>query len=373
MRLLQPRHAILVAILLGGGIVYVRYRTADTAADTSDSVVRPVDSSGVCRRNDDCDTDPECELLGDVYSNDPDDCLSDAGLVDPECMSRLPGTLKSASQFCRKAVGDCGGPGRCVARGDPRCDDSAGPVCGCDGKTYKCAAEAAYRSGASPGEGRAQRRPRDDRASAPDQHLRLPAKEWRDDGAEAVASAIAPWQNPRPCASPSARTTPGSHSRSGGEIVLKGWVTRSSTSAASPPSAATTPTTAARRRRRSAVASASAASSSVVRGTARRWSPTACRACARRWCWNQEIARLGREHNDANGLALGARVIDLDLALEIVRTWLDTSFEGGRHLPRIRKSTSRGAGHELLLPMRRTRRGHHLRTSRATLRRAAWM
>ena len=89
-------------------------------------------------------------------------------------------------------------------------------------------------------------------------------------------------------------------------------------------------------------------------------------------CWNQEIARLGREHNDANGLALGARVIDLDLALEIVRTWLDTSFEGGRHLPRIRKSTSRGAGHELLLPMRRTRRGHHLRTSRATLRRAAW-
>jgi Ribose/Galactose Isomerase len=54
-------------------------------------------------------------------------------------------------------------------------------------------------------------------------------------------------------------------------------------------------------------------------------------------CWNRETARLGREHNDANGLALGARVVDEDLALEIVRVWLDTPFEGGRHLQRIRK------------------------------------
>lgn len=54
-------------------------------------------------------------------------------------------------------------------------------------------------------------------------------------------------------------------------------------------------------------------------------------------CWNQETARLGREHNDANGLALGARMISEELALDIVRIWLETPFEGGRHVPRIRK------------------------------------
>ncbi|MES1173274.1 MAG: ribose 5-phosphate isomerase B [Myxococcales bacterium] len=54
-------------------------------------------------------------------------------------------------------------------------------------------------------------------------------------------------------------------------------------------------------------------------------------------CWNLETARLGREHNDANGLALGARMIEESLALEIVHIWLKTPFEGGRHLPRIRK------------------------------------
>lgn len=54
-------------------------------------------------------------------------------------------------------------------------------------------------------------------------------------------------------------------------------------------------------------------------------------------CWSLETARLGREHNDANGLALGARFLDEELALEIVRLWLHTPFEGGRHLPRIRK------------------------------------
>lgn len=54
-------------------------------------------------------------------------------------------------------------------------------------------------------------------------------------------------------------------------------------------------------------------------------------------CWSVESARLGREHNDANGLALGARLVDPVLALEIVRVWLQTPFEGGRHLSRIRK------------------------------------
>jgi ribose 5-phosphate isomerase B len=54
-------------------------------------------------------------------------------------------------------------------------------------------------------------------------------------------------------------------------------------------------------------------------------------------CWNLETARLGREHNDANVLSLGQRMIPVELALEIVRIWLATPFAGGRHLERIRE------------------------------------
>jgi ribose 5-phosphate isomerase B len=54
-------------------------------------------------------------------------------------------------------------------------------------------------------------------------------------------------------------------------------------------------------------------------------------------CWNEESARLSRQHNDANVLALGQRMIPRDLALRIVEAWLTTPFEGGRHLARIRK------------------------------------
>ena len=54
-------------------------------------------------------------------------------------------------------------------------------------------------------------------------------------------------------------------------------------------------------------------------------------------CWNEESARLNRQHNDANVLSLGQRMIPRDLALRIVEIWLTTSFEGGRHLTRIRK------------------------------------
>jgi ribose 5-phosphate isomerase B len=52
-------------------------------------------------------------------------------------------------------------------------------------------------------------------------------------------------------------------------------------------------------------------------------------------CWNVETARLARQHNDANVISLGERMITADLALEIVRVWLDTPFEGGRHVRRI--------------------------------------
>jgi len=51
--------------------------------------------------------------------------------------------------------------------------------------------------------------------------------------------------------------------------------------------------------------------------------------------WNEETARLSRRHNDANVLSLGERMIPEGLALRIVRAWLTTDFEGGRHIARI--------------------------------------
>jgi ribose 5-phosphate isomerase B len=52
-------------------------------------------------------------------------------------------------------------------------------------------------------------------------------------------------------------------------------------------------------------------------------------------CWNEEVARLSRQHNDANVLSIGQRMIPEDLALKIVRVWLETPFEGGRHAARV--------------------------------------
>src|SRR5438046_495834 len=52
-------------------------------------------------------------------------------------------------------------------------------------------------------------------------------------------------------------------------------------------------------------------------------------------CWNVASARLARQHNDANMISLGQRMLSEEQALEIVRVWLDTDFEGGRHLRRI--------------------------------------
>jgi ribose 5-phosphate isomerase B len=50
-------------------------------------------------------------------------------------------------------------------------------------------------------------------------------------------------------------------------------------------------------------------------------------------------AKMSRLHNDANILVLGGRIIGKDLAKEIVRTWMTTPFEGGRHANRLRKIT----------------------------------
>jgi ribose 5-phosphate isomerase B len=52
-------------------------------------------------------------------------------------------------------------------------------------------------------------------------------------------------------------------------------------------------------------------------------------------CWNADSARLGRQHNDSNVLSMGQRMVSIDTALEIVRIWLEMSFEGGRHQRRI--------------------------------------
>lgn len=54
-------------------------------------------------------------------------------------------------------------------------------------------------------------------------------------------------------------------------------------------------------------------------------------------CHNTETAKLTALHNDSNVLAMGGRVIDSDTAVNIVKTWLDTPFEGGRHINRINK------------------------------------
>lgn len=52
-------------------------------------------------------------------------------------------------------------------------------------------------------------------------------------------------------------------------------------------------------------------------------------------CWDTRTANLARQHNDANMLSLGQRLIDQETAFEVVVTWLDTPFEGGRHIRRI--------------------------------------
>ncbi len=52
-------------------------------------------------------------------------------------------------------------------------------------------------------------------------------------------------------------------------------------------------------------------------------------------CWTEEVAALSRKHNDANVLSLGERVIPQETALAVVRVWLTTEFEGGRHANRI--------------------------------------
>nr|NQU91557.1 ribose 5-phosphate isomerase B [Bacteroidota bacterium] len=54
-------------------------------------------------------------------------------------------------------------------------------------------------------------------------------------------------------------------------------------------------------------------------------------------CWNIEQARLSRQHNNANIIALPGRFIQFEISLEAVMLFLNTGFEGGRHLRRVNK------------------------------------
>ena len=54
-------------------------------------------------------------------------------------------------------------------------------------------------------------------------------------------------------------------------------------------------------------------------------------------CWNKEITALAREHNDANVLSIPARYTSLPQAVEMVKVFIETPFEGGRHSRRVEK------------------------------------
>lgn len=54
-------------------------------------------------------------------------------------------------------------------------------------------------------------------------------------------------------------------------------------------------------------------------------------------CHNEFTAQMSAEHNNANIIALGGRIVSADVAVKIVSKWLDTEFAGGRHLNRVNK------------------------------------
>lgn len=54
-------------------------------------------------------------------------------------------------------------------------------------------------------------------------------------------------------------------------------------------------------------------------------------------CWLPELAELARSHNNANVLSIPARFVELSVAIEMVNTFVDTKFEGGRHEKRVNK------------------------------------
>lgn len=73
-------------------------------------------------------------------------------------------------------------------------------------------------------------------------------------------------------------------------------------------------------------------------------------------CHDEYTARLSRRHNDANVLSMGARVIAPQLATQILRVWMDTDFEGGRHVERIQQISEIERG-SLTIPLPAPRPG----------------
>jgi len=76
-------------------------------------------------------------------------------------------------------------------------------------------------------------------------------------------------------------------------------------------------------------------------------------------CYDTETARLSRQHNDANVLVMGGRLLKEAQAMEIVKIWLETKFEGGRHARRIQKihEIEKKMNHRDVKPPRESKRG----------------
>ena len=54
-------------------------------------------------------------------------------------------------------------------------------------------------------------------------------------------------------------------------------------------------------------------------------------------CWNEDLARLSRAHNDANVMSIGARFVSFEMVVRMLDVWLSTPFDGGRHAERVHK------------------------------------
>ena len=113
------------------------------------------------------------------------------------------------------------------------------------------------------------------------------------------------------------------------------WNIRSRTSVHIPKRLSITRSLSVRSLKQWRVATLSATSYSAAQAMARRWLPTGIKGVRCALCWNVETARLARQHNDANIISLGQRMMSEEEALKIVRVWIETGFEVGRHVRRI--------------------------------------
>ncbi|MFV0415018.1 MAG: ribose-5-phosphate isomerase [Chthoniobacterales bacterium] len=64
-------------------------------------------------------------------------------------------------------------------------------------------------------------------------------------------------------------------------------------------------------------------------------------------CWNNQTAEFSRRHNDSNVLSIGQRMVSIEIAIDILKVWLETPFEGGRHQRRISELSDYEANQKL--------------------------